>query len=185
MGRKLELELNEDTGSLKYYGARIVLSQESFYSRIQKAIESTGFAGLAHRMMYENGEQSTFEAVSAAEKAFISTSRILVKRKLIERLLLLALERGFGLLRLGSFDYASGKGTVLIENSVVARTYGKSAKSVCFLLCGILSGAAQIVYGGCFICEENQCSAVKGAICEFSLKPCSQAEREKFLKKLT
>ncbi len=183
MNRKIEVELNEDTGSLKYLGARVVLAQESFYARFQKSLESVD-ARLSRRLLYENGEASTQEAVSSVEKSLIAVSRNLVKRRLIERLLLLALERGFGLMRLGSFDYSTGKGTVLIENSVIARTYGKSKTPACFLLSGVLAGAAEIVYGGSFTCEEIHCQACGAHQCEFSLRPCSQKEREDFLDKL-
>ncbi len=183
--RKIEVELNEDNGLLKYYGARLVLPQEGFYSHFQKSLEQVD-PKLAHRLMYENGEESTKEAVSAAERTFIAASRIaLDKRKLIEKLLLLSLERGFGLMRIGSFDYSRGKGTVLMENSVIARTYGKSKKPVCFLLAGVISGASQIVYGTSFSCVESECQAAGARQCEFELSPCSAEERLKFLEKIT
>ena len=184
MARKLEAEINEDSGVLNYAGARVVLAHDGYMADLQKRLEAVN-ASLAHRIMYENGEQTAARAVSETERLLLAVAKAINRKKVVERMLLLALERGYGLFRLGSFDYATGKGMVMVGNSPVSRNYGASDEAVCFSVAGIIAGAAHIVWSQPFTCIETKCAAhLGGEFCEFRLKPCTPAERESFLKKM-
>jgi predicted hydrocarbon binding protein len=184
MSRKLEAEINDDSGVLSYSGARVVLAHDGYMADLQKRLESID-AALAHRIMYENGEQTAARAVSETERLLLPLVKAINKRKVVEKMLLLALDRGYGLFRLGTFDYTTGKGMIMVGNSPVARNYGATDEAVCFTIAGIIAGAAHIVWSRPFKCIETKCAAhLGGEYCEFKLFPCTPAERESFLKKM-
>ncbi len=184
MKRKLDVEINDDNGVLTYSGARVILEHDGYLVMMQKRIEAIS-AAMAHRMMYESGEQTAIRAISDTERMLLPIAKAINRKKVVEKLLLLALDRGYGLFRLGTFDYATGKGMLLVGNSPVARNYGESQDVVCYSIAGIIAGAAHLVWNQPFKCIETKCTAQQGGeFCEFKLIPSTPNEREAYLKKI-
>lgn len=183
--QEIPLQLDEKTGVVKYFGDSVLLISDSLVSSIQKKFEVEDRLFLS-RVMYLAGEETSLEAVSDAQKFFARTAGKLVRKGLIEEAMKLGNDRGFGIFKPGPFlNYDIGDGQIMVENSVIARTYGKSNSPTCFIIAGILAGAAQALYGNNFICKEKECMSTGKKYCLFELKPVSKQGRELFLKKMT
>ncbi len=182
--RKLELELDDESGKITYMDDEVVLSSAGFYAFLYEAIAEEDPL-LAKRILYTAGEEFAGEAVSDAQKVFIRTVGRMMKKTLVENMMNLGLERGFGVFSADpSYDFESGEGIVSVENSVVAHYSKKSLEPVCYSVAGIISGAAGIIYGTDFVCHEVMCKAKGDRTCLFSLKRASKAEKNEFLKTL-
>ncbi len=168
--RKIQIELDDETGKAVYMDDEVVLSSAGLFAFLQEAIA-------------EENPLLAREAVSEAQKLFIRTAGRVMKRELVESMLNLGLERGFGVFSADpSFDFAAGEGLIIVENSVVARHARKVLEPACYHVAGIISGAAGILYDSDFACHEALCAAKGDRQCVFSLKRVSKAEKREFLK---
>lgn len=175
---KLELDINETTGKVTHLGDPLLLLNEGVLVFVQKEIEKADEM-LARRTMYSVGEEFTKESVSHAQKLFAKTVGRLMKKDMVFSMMKLGMERGWGVIKPGPFiDYDTGEGQIIVENSVIARNYGKSSAPVCYALAGILAGASEIIYGGNYFCEERACMAKGDPYCLFEFKKVS-AEMKK------
>lgn len=180
--KKIAVEVDEQEGRISYLHDEVVLSSAGMFAYLQEEL-SKADPLLAKRLLYISGEESAKEAVSEAQKLFIRVAGGKLKRTLALNMMNLGLERGFGLFSPeDDFNFESGEGMVVVENSVVARHAKKSASAVCYHVAGVISGAAEILWDSPFTCHEVLCAAKGDPKCFFNLTRCSKAQKKEFLR---
>lgn len=78
-------------------------------------------------------------------------------------------ELGWGDFHLKALDDESGKLIVEVADSAFAEAYGRSERSVCHLIRGVLAGLGKQVFGGDVRATEEACLAKGDARCRFEI----------------
>jgi predicted hydrocarbon binding protein len=64
-----------------------------------------------------------------------------------------------------------GEAKVYLKNSFFAYAVGNTGNTECWMVAGIIAGAAKIIFGKEMMCIEEKCASKGDPRCEFHLKP--------------
>ncbi len=140
----------------------VIVSIETFVHLQKDAEKIMGIDGAAV-LLYEAGKKSGERWINRFRKEWG-----LKDQKFIE-----AVQNFYAELGWGRFDVKEDNGkelVVSVENSFIARGYGKSGVAVCHFLRGYNAGLAEVLKGKGMDAEETRCAAKGDEFCEFVMK---------------
>lgn len=139
----------------------VMLSSRTFV-RIQKDAERILGEGAAI-IFYEAGKKVILESIERFQREWK-----LEGEELVRGLEEFYAELGFGKFKTGK---PGEEMLIKIENSFIAKEYGKSEAPVCHFLRGYCAGISEILTGEKMDAEETKCLAKGDSYCEFVARP--------------
>jgi predicted hydrocarbon binding protein len=163
-GARINLMLREETR--KKHGNRVVLFGSGTFVELQKESESI-LGDEASAVFYESGIRAGREAAES-----VSIERDEKDSELYDVWNSLWGSNGVGLFKLVEYDYdeSSKRGRLVVDDSFIATTYGRSDKAVCHFLSGFLAGIFEVLWKTPLICTEMKCWSKGDKYCEFILE---------------
>jgi predicted hydrocarbon binding protein len=159
-----ELEYKSSSGVLRYKDVRYLLIRPETIVGFQKAIEETN-AGLARDAFFQGG----FNGGHLSAKKYREIND-LNDTQLIDFMMKMGTEIGWGLFKLRSFDSRQNHLSIIVEQSAFAGAYGQSSSGVCHLIRGVLSGMASILFNKKCVGSEVRCLAKGDEHCHFEIQ---------------
>lgn len=141
----------------------VIISIETLVNIQKRAEQILGLQG-AFAPFYEAGKSAGSEWVGAFKVKWGLKGREFIK----------ALEEFYAELGWGKLSIQDLKGDelrVIVENSFMARIYGKATMPVCYFLTGYVAGMATELTGRKMDAEETKCLAKGDSYCEFVARP--------------
>ncbi|NJD78647.1 MAG: hypothetical protein FIB08_16385 [Candidatus Methanoperedens sp.] len=140
----------------------IIMSIETFVNLQKDAEKILGFDG-ASVLFYEAGKKAGMRWINRFSKKWS-----LKDKKFADAVQNFYAELGWGKFNLE--ENGKNELVVRIENSFIARGYGKSNIAVCHFLRGYNAGLAEVLKGNDIDAEETRCAAKGDDCCEFIMK---------------
>jgi predicted hydrocarbon binding protein len=167
---KGELKRKPGSGELFFKGSSVMIVGRGEQAEFQREFESV--VGPAYKtFMYEVvGKGTGKEGISQAQRFLIKALRFLSTRRIMEKLVQMAAERGMGVAELINLE-KDGSLVVRVENSYNAEGYKKRNEPVCYVFSGVIAGGSGIVLGKKCDSVEKSCIAKGDPFCEFHISP--------------
>jgi predicted hydrocarbon binding protein len=156
-----KLTYDKSSGALLYKGVRYLLIRPETIAGFQKA--------LARSCGPETGEKlfaGGYSGGRLSSKKYRALHR-LANRELVEFMMNMGSQIGWGRFRLDRYDPAGKCLHVSVAHSPFAESYGPSPHGVCHLIRGILAGMAALIFETECTSEETQCRAKGDQSCLF------------------
>lgn len=160
---------NSNSGQLEdpLLKLRVMVIDEEFYRGIRDKLYSTFRSG-APVILYDMG--LGYGELMGLKMEEMKMSKIDVIRAFME----LGKNKGYGKFHTPFLKMIlsglRGEPIVRMEDSFFATSAGKTGKTECFLMAGIIAGASQILLQKKFSCVEEKCLCKGDEYCEFRLK---------------
>jgi predicted hydrocarbon binding protein len=150
-----------------FLNLRVMIIDEQFYKGLRNKLYSSFQSG-ASVILYDMGLGYGELMGESMEK--MKTSRLEVIKKFMD----LGRTHGYGEFRTPFLKMVlsgiRGEPVVRLEDSFFSTSVGKTGKAECFLMAGIIAGAAQILLKKKMVCLEEKCLSKDDEYCEFKLK---------------
>jgi predicted hydrocarbon binding protein len=161
-----ELMYDRASGSILYKGVRYLLIRPETITGFQKAVEKQKSLGEdADEIMFAGG----FAGGSLSSKKFKELNQ-LNNHDIIDFMMKMGSRIGWGNFILECYDAKKKVLRVSVTHSPFAESYGRSAKSVCHLIRGVLAGMAAVVFDTDCISSEIECVAKGDRRCLFVIE---------------
>lgn len=137
--------------------------------------ESQNVIGPATKVIfYSIGRMGSLEAIGRnfMRSVMLKVIRKLSPKKILDRIVSLGPEYGFGVVRLENLDTRKKTFRLSLHNSAEAIGV-RSNEPVCNLMAGYTSGVGDAVFGRSMMCTELRCKAQGHPHCEFLAEPAS------------
>jgi len=141
----------------------VIVSIETFVNLQKDAEKILGSDG-ASVLLYETGKKAGLRWINRFSKEWG-----LKDKMFIEAVQNFYAELGWGKFRVEENN--RNELVIRVENSFIARGYGKSETAVCHFLRGYNAGLAEVIKGKEIDAEEVRCIAKGDDCCEFVMKP--------------
>jgi predicted hydrocarbon binding protein len=164
------LEFREKEGELHdpLLGVRVLVIDTEFYEGLRAKLYSRFDTG-ASLILYEMGVG--YGEIMADKIRAMGTGRIEVYRKFIEK----GKHQGYGVFSVpllkSIISGIGGEARVYLRDSFFAHAAGKTGKTECWIVAGMIAGAARGIFGKEMSCVEECCISKGDERCEFHLKP--------------
>jgi len=153
---------NTDKGEFEVIGApALIMSVETFVKLQKNAEKILGIEG-ASVLFYETGKNAGEMWINRFKKEWDMRERDFIE----------AVRKFYAELGWGKFQVEENNQdelVVRVENSFIARGYGRSGTPICHFLRGYNAGIAWALKGRDVDAEEVQCAARGDSCCEFAL----------------
>jgi predicted hydrocarbon binding protein len=164
---------NAKSGRLEdpFLNLRVMIIDEEFYRGLRKKLY-TSFQSGASVILYEMG-------LGYGELMGESMKKMRVSRlEVIKSFMELGKTHGYGVFNTPFLKMIltglQGEPAVRLEDSFFATAVGKTGRAECYLMAGIVAGAAQVLLDKKFTCVEEKCLCKGDPFCEFKLRQSSQ-----------
>lgn len=172
--KEMSLGFDPHKGEVFFRGASsIIVSRPEQYTCLREFERILGPA--SGTLFYEGfGKTTAIDGVRQMRKtdrALIMLAKLISKKKITEKLAGQLSERGYGSGKLLEFDNRNKHIRISVRNCYNTIGYGKKKERVCYIMAGIVAGAASVVFGIDMDCEETKCTARGDPHCEFRAYP--------------
>lgn len=163
---------DENTGKIRVHGLNVLIFPRCWIAEIQKEFER--IIGPATKTIFYNiNKKCTINDLPS-----IINSNIIAKilKKLSKRRLMFELFRdanmfGYGIIELQSFNENAAEFKIKIKNCYNSIGYINTKKPICYYTTGLISGAAEVIFGRGMDCTETKCKGKGDDYCEFYVYP--------------
>jgi predicted hydrocarbon binding protein len=150
-----------------FLNLRVIVIDEEFYRGLRKKLYSSFQSG-ASVILYDMG--LGYGELMGESMKKMGVSRIEVIKNFME----LGKTHGYGVFNTPFLKMIltglQGEPVVRLEDSFFATTVGYTGKTECYLMAGIVAGAAGILLDKKFKCVEEKCLCRGDSFCEFKLR---------------
>ena len=147
---------------------RVMVIDAEFYKSLTDKLYSSFQSG-ASVILYEMG--LGYGELMGQRMKEMGTSRLQIVKDFIE----LGKTHGYGEFNTPFIKMVvsgiRGEPLVRLENSFFASAIGRTGKTECYLIAGIIAGATQVLFNKKYTCIEEKCLSRGDAYCEFRVKP--------------
>ncbi len=158
-----DLYFDNGKGGLFFQGVRYLLIRPEVLVTFQKGIEKE-LAGKAERILFNSG----FQGGMLSSKKFKEDFQ-LSDEETIRFMMEMGAQIGWGRFELAGFDPVNLRLSLKVYSSPFAEAYGKSEKSICHFIRGVMAGLAFTIFGKEIYAEETNCLAKGDPLCKFEL----------------
>jgi predicted hydrocarbon binding protein len=161
---------NSETGLIEdpLLGLRVMVIDTEFYKGLRSKLYSKFDSG-ASLILYEMGVG--YGEIMAKNMKEMGTGKLEIYRKFIHR----GKRMGYGEFTVPWLEsIVSGmrsEAKVYLKASFFSAAAGETGKTECWIVAGIVAGAAKIIFGREMVCVEENCTSKGDLRCEFHLKP--------------
>ncbi len=159
-----EVAYDSEKGALNYKSVRYLLIRPETLTGMQKAIEDA-YGQQAIDKIFEGG----FEGGYLSARKYKEIHKFSHK-EILDFMVEMGSQIGWGSFTLNQYDPSEKSLKITVKNSPFAESYGKSPRSVCHLIRGVVSGTASVVFGKNCIASEISCLAKGDRCCVFIAK---------------
>jgi len=149
-------------------GLRVLMIDTEFYRGLRSKLYSKFDSG-ASLILYEMG--AGYGEVMADNIRAMGVGKIEVYKKFMER----GKHDGYGEFSVpilkSIISGMTGEARVYLKNSFFASAAGNTGKTECWIISGMIAGAARGIFGREVVCVEERCVSKGDPRCEFHLKP--------------
>lgn len=170
--KKEDIYFDEDTGKVRARGMNVLIFPRCWIAEIQKEFER--IIGPATKTIFYNINKKC----AINDLPSIINSNIIAKilKKLSKRRLMFELFRdanmfGYGIMELQSFNENTAEIKIKIKNCYNSVGYINTKKPICYYTAGLISGAAEVIFGRGMNCTETKCKGKGDDYCEFYAHP--------------
>ncbi|MBU1696004.1 MAG: XylR N-terminal domain-containing protein, partial [Proteobacteria bacterium] len=146
-----DLEYDKTSGALTYKGVRYLLIRPETIIAFQKEMEKS-LGEKAKEGFYQGGFRGGYLSSKKYKEVFKFSDK-----QIIEFMMRMGTEIGWGCLTLTHFDVEKGIIRVSVENSPFVRSYEKSSKGTCDLIRGVVGGMASVIFNQDSTASEVEC----------------------------
>jgi predicted hydrocarbon binding protein len=150
-----------------YLNLRVMIIDEEFYLGLRNKLYSSFKSG-ASVILYEMG--LGYGELMGDNMKKMGVSKLEVIKSFME----LGKTHGYGVFNTPFLKMIltglQGEPAVRLEDCFFATAVGETGKAECYLMAGIVAGAAQVLLNKKFNCVEEKCLCKGDAYCEFKLK---------------
>jgi predicted hydrocarbon binding protein len=161
---------NPETGLIEdpLLGLRVMIIDTEFYKGLRSKLYSKFDSG-ASIILYEMGVG--YGEIMAKNIQEMGAGKLEVYRKFIKKGKLQGYGE-FGVPLLESLITGMKReAKVYVNSSFFSHAAGQTGKTECWIIAGMIAGAAKIIYGREMVCVEEKCGSKGDPRCEFHLKP--------------
>jgi len=147
---------------------RVLVIDTEFYKGIRTKLYSKFDTG-ASLILYEMGVG--YGEIMAKNIKEMGAGKLEIYKKFIDR----GKHQGYGEFTVPMLESIisslRGEAKVYVKDSFFAYAAGKTGNAECWIVAGIIAGAAKIIFGKEMVCVEEKCASKGDPRCEFHLKP--------------
>lgn len=158
-----DLRFDGEKGGLFFQGVRYLLIRPEVLITFQKEIEKE-FPEKAEKILFKSG----FQGGMLSSKKFKEVFQ-LSDEETIRFMMEMGGQIGWGRFKLIRFDPLLHQLSLKVYFSPFAETYGKSEKSVCHFIRGVMAGLAFTIFHKEVHAEEIECLAKGDSFCRFEI----------------
>ena len=157
------IDPSHGTITRKSDGIRVLAMGSVGWASLEKELTTTFVSGAAvilQRMGYSYGRYL----------GNVAKARQVTEQQALDSLQRFSKELGLGELVLNGGDLASGQARLLLRNCIFCLHLEKASEPVCYMLAGLIQGAAEEIIGVVHRVTEEKCVAKGDAFCEVSVE---------------
>ncbi len=160
---------NPNSGRLEdqLLNIRVMIMDEDFYRGLRNKLYSSFQSG-ASVILYDMG--IGYGEIIGHDIKKMGGSRLEIVNGFVER----GKSHGYGIFKTPLLKMIlsglQGEPVVRLEDSFFATSAGDTGKSECYLVAGMIAGAAQVLLQKKFVCVEEKCLSKGDSFCEFKLR---------------
>ena len=161
---------NSETGLIEdpLLGLRVMVIDTEFYKGLRSKLYSKFDSG-ASLILYEMG--AGYGEIMAKNIKEMGTGKLETYRKFMNK----GKHQGYGEFTVPWLEsLISGiksEAKVYLKASFFSAAAGETGKTECWIVAGMIAGAAKIIFGKEMVCVEEKCASKGDLRCEFHLKP--------------
>jgi predicted hydrocarbon binding protein len=158
-----DIDFQHGTITRKSDGIRVFAMGSVGWASLEKELTSTFISGAAvilQRMGYSYGRYL----------GNVAKARQTTAQEALESLQRSSREAGWGELVLNGGDLSSGQARLLVRNCVFCLHIEGAKEPVCYMLTGLIQGAAEEIIGGVHRVIEEKCVAKGDSFCEVAVE---------------
>jgi predicted hydrocarbon binding protein len=168
--RDLPAVPNSETGRIEdpLLRLRVLVIDSEFYKGLRTKLYSKFNSG-ASLILYEMGVG--YGEIMAKNIKEMGAGKLEIYKKFIDR----GKHQGYGEFTVPLLESIISsmkhEAKIYLKDSFFASSAGKTGNVECWIVAGIIAGAAKIIFGREMLCVEEKCASKGDPRCEFHLKP--------------